>query len=82
MMKSPDRLPREDGPNTVHQKQGFAMRVAKRSIDRTHIIVLGLMIAALLVFIFFARPRILGQGEPPSPERQSMQQPTPTPDSK
>jgi hypothetical protein len=52
------------------------MRVAKRSVDRTHIIVLGLMIAALLVFIFFARPRILGQGERPSPERQSAQQPT------
>ena len=54
----------------------IAMRIAKRSIDRTHVIALGLIIAAVLLFLLFARPRILGQGERPSLERQSMQEPT------
>ncbi len=52
------------------------MRIAKRTIDRTHVIMLGLIIAALLLFIFFARPRILGQSEPPAVERQPAQRAT------
>ena len=41
------------------------MRIAKRSIDRSHVIALGLIIAAILLFLLFARPRILGQGKRP-----------------
>lgn len=37
------------------------MRAAKQTIGRAHVIVIGLVIAAMFLWLLFARPRLLGQ---------------------
>ena len=48
------------------------MQAEKRMIGRSHVIVIGLMIAAVVLWLLFARPRLLGQGQ--SPEGAAVEQ--------
>jgi hypothetical protein len=50
------------------------MQAGKQAIGRGHVIVIGLIIAALLFWLLFARPRLLGQGQPT--DSQSVGQPS------
>jgi len=40
------------------------MQAEKRAIGRSHVIVFGLIITAIFFWLLFARPRLLGQGQP------------------
>jgi hypothetical protein len=44
----------------------------KRIVGRSHVIVLGLIVAAIVIWLLFARPRLLCQGQ--SSEGQSIEQ--------
>jgi len=39
------------------------MQAEKRMIGRSHVIVIGLIIVAIVFWLLFARPRLLGQGQ-------------------
>ena len=45
-------------------------------MKRTHMIVLGLIVIALILWLMMVRPRVLGQGERQSPETGSVQRQT------
>jgi hypothetical protein len=38
------------------------MQAGKRAIGRTHVIVLALIIAAVVLWLLLARPKLVGQG--------------------
>jgi len=67
-------MPTDERTKSESVEGDQVVQTGKQAIGKTHLVAIGLIIAAIFFWLLFARPRLLGQGQPA--ESQSVGQPS------